>query len=523
MNKHSSTAGSTGMARIRSLLAFRHQSPIARLISTIAAFTIAVLLVGVNAAPAQAVPQPCPIPGGFEIDGDLTAATCDPAGIDWNSPSLTVAKTTQGGTYKTAGKDDSDPSGWQSSGSTPDKTNFERAYATSQIVNGHFFVYVAWERTDTAGTQGYAIEIDNSGTNVGADGTPQPDRSHGTAVVYISSVGSSAPHFDSACTFTSQSNYGQTCTSAANTNVVTAINTAPVTDPLNSNTSQPAGSFFEVAIDVTGLTGIAPSCPGAAANSVYLRSITGQTHNGNLKGYMAPLAVAPDSTCATPTITTQTEQNAQIDGLDVVAPGTPQHDVATVTGTQAHPAPTGSVAFSLCGPTGSPANCTTGGQSGGTTPLTQHATNSTAQSDDVSPTTPGWYCWRAEFTPDPVNNGNPFLSATATDKTNECFRVAHASPSIATTSSADTGSGAATHSLGFTTVGDTATLSDVVSGADLSSQHVTFTLYGPLGSAPGANDCTSDARVFGPVNAPLTNAARRRRSRLLHLDRELRR
>jgi len=37
----------------------------------------------------------------------------------------------------------------------------------------------------------------------------------------------------------------------------------------------------------------------------------------------------------------------------VVAPGTPQHDVATVTGTNAHPAPTGTVTFSLCGTTNS--------------------------------------------------------------------------------------------------------------------------------------------------------------------------
>src|SRR2546430_11927723 len=52
--------------------------------------------------------------------------------------------------YKTAGKDDADPTTWQSSGSTPDKTNFERAYAISWVVGGYFYVYVAWERTDTS-------------------------------------------------------------------------------------------------------------------------------------------------------------------------------------------------------------------------------------------------------------------------------------------------------------------------------------------------------------------------------------
>jgi uncharacterized repeat protein (TIGR01451 family)/LPXTG-motif cell wall-anchored protein len=164
------------------------------------------------------------------------------------------------------------------------------------------------------------------------------------------------------------------------------------------------------------------------------------------------------------------------------------------------------VAFSLCGPTSSPQDCTTGGQSGGTHALVQHASNSTVQSSELAPESPGWYCWRAAFTPDPVNSDNPFLSATATDKANECFKVAYATPSIATQSSAATTSGAATNSVGFTALGDTATLSSVYPGADLSSQHVTFSLYGPLGSAPGSDACTSGARVSGPVTAALTKA-----------------
>lgn len=45
MNMHIVTSGSTGLARIRSLLAFRHQNPFARLVSTVVAFTVAMLLV----------------------------------------------------------------------------------------------------------------------------------------------------------------------------------------------------------------------------------------------------------------------------------------------------------------------------------------------------------------------------------------------------------------------------------------------------------------------------------------------
>src|SRR6185437_11490306 len=101
--------------------------------------------------------------------------------------------------------------------------------------------------------------------------------------------------------------------------------------------------FFEVALDITTLTGIAPSCPGAAAASVYLRSITGQTHNGNLKGYMAPLSVAPDSTCVPPPISTTATPGGVIN-----APGATQHD-DVVVGTGQAPG-VGSVDFFLCSP-----------------------------------------------------------------------------------------------------------------------------------------------------------------------------
>ena len=271
-------------------------------------------------AASGVAPSPCPIPGNFDIDGDMIHATCNPPGDDWDN-AAGVQSTTQGGTYSTSGKDGNDPSTWTSSGSTPDKTDFAQAYATSRVVNGHFFVFVAWERTNTTGTQGYAIEITNAGSNVGADGTPQPKRGSGGTVFYISSQGAAAPAFDSACLYSSQSDYGSTCTNSS-ASVTAAINTASISDPLN-NTTQPAGGFFEVALDITTLTGIAPSCPGPSAASVYLRSITGQTKNGNLKGYMAPLNVAPDSTCVPPPIDTTAQP-----GGSTAAIGSSQHDDA---------------------------------------------------------------------------------------------------------------------------------------------------------------------------------------------------
>ena len=437
-----------------------------RRIWLVGATLVAVAAFGVFfVAASGAAPSPCPIPGNFEIDGDMTQQTCSPGADDWNTPNIGVQSTTQGGTYSTSGKDGGDPSTWTSSGSTPDKTDFAQAYATSRVVNGDFYVFVAWERTNTTGTQGYALEITTAGANVGADGTPQPKRGSGGSVFYISSQGASAPAFNAACSYTTQSDYGQTCTSNSQLAGVTmAINTASISDPLN-NTTQPAGGFFEVALDISTLTGIHPSCPGPSAASVYLRSITGQTKNGNLKGYMAPLNVAPDSTCVTPPMDTTATPGGS------VLPGSSQVDKVTV-GTQAKPG-VGTVKFFLCSPSEVTANggdCSANGtQVGSAVTLDGNGMGTSTPAVNGSSTpndnAPGKYCWRAEFTPGA--NDHNYLPGSHTNSTTECFKIL-AVPTIVTTQ--DPASGA---------IGDTykdkATLSNT-SNLD-GTGSITWTLY----------------------------------------------
>src|SRR4051812_15939764 len=101
---------------------FAGRRPLAAAIAMITALALA----GFVWSAQSSAFAPCQTPGSFELDGDMTQATCTPSADDWNTPGLGVASTTQGGTYKTAGKDDDDTTGWQSSGSTPDKTNFAR-------------------------------------------------------------------------------------------------------------------------------------------------------------------------------------------------------------------------------------------------------------------------------------------------------------------------------------------------------------------------------------------------------------
>src|SRR5437588_1790173 len=480
---------------MRRLRSFRRGT--GRRLWLVGATLVAVAAFGVVfVAATGAAGPPCPIPGNFEIDGDMNQATCTPAADDWNTPNIGVQATTQGGTYSTSGKDGGDPSTWSSTGSTPNKTDFAQAYATSRVVGGHFYVFVAWERTDTTGTQGYAIEITNSGSNVGSDGTPQPNRGSGGDVFYLSSQGASAPQFDSACTYTSQATYGTTCTSS-DASVTAAINTAQITDPLN-NTTQPAGGFFEVALDITGLTGVTPSCPGAAAASVYLRSITGQTKNGNLKGYMAPLSVAPDSTCVPPPIITTATPGGSLNPI-----GATQHDEATI-GTPQAPG-VGSAKFFLCQPadvTSNGGDCSSGGTQVGLAKTLD--ANGHASSDNVTGgTSPndsatGKYCWRAEFTPGA--NDHNYLAGTHTNSTTECFTIVHGSPTIATQIAV---TGAHAPGLDFTTLGDTATLSGFV--GSVTSETVSFNLYGPFanGVTPicDAGHLVAAAATTGTLNA----------------------
>jgi uncharacterized repeat protein (TIGR01451 family) len=453
----------------------------------VAALVASVALVGTGAVfvagPADAAA--CTSVGGFEIDGNMDASTC--AGTDWGTANLGVQSTTSIGTYQVV-KDNSNPSGWSNGGGTPPKITFSRVYSFAQVVAGHYDAYVGWERESNTGTGGYAIEIDNAGTRVGSDGAPQPDRSAGGFVFYVTTQGAGAPVLGKSCAFTSQAGYPGTCTTGQS-GYAAAINTAQIHDPL-ANIDVATGEFLEVALDITSLTGIAPSCPAPAAASLYLRSFTGENPGptGNLKGYVAPLSIAPDSTCVTPTLTTAASGGAQ------EARGSSQHDVATLTGVSGRPDPTGSIAFYLCQPADvTAAGCPTGGDEVGSAVTLSQGKATSADSTKTS--ADGKYCWRAEYTPDSAGAKN-YLPTTHTNATTECFTVVHASPTLTTQIAPD----AATGGLGLTTLTDTATLHGFV--APVTGETITFKLYGPF--AAGVTPTCDTTAVFtttGALNA----------------------
>lgn len=244
------------------------------------------------ASPASAAPD-CDL-GGFEIDGDLPV-NCPPGIDDWNS--VDFASTEQGGTYSASSKDVDSPTTWTSAGSTPDKADFATVYTYAQVAaDGHYYLYVAWDRTGVSGTAKYAIDLSYAGANLGPNGVPRPLHDEGGIVAYINMSGGSAPALGQLCAYDNQVDYPDN------------VNSDPGDCTTNTNGFASAigasGTFFEVGFDLTLLAGVAPGCPPLTDQAtVYMRSITGGSGNGNLKAYVAPLAVDPPSTCGEVTVT----------------------------------------------------------------------------------------------------------------------------------------------------------------------------------------------------------------------------
>ena len=165
-----------------------------------------------------------------------------------------------------------------------------------------------------------------------------------------------------------------------------------------------------------------------------------------------------------PTIVTQVATGSPF------AIGSPVTDLATVSGTVG--TPTGTVTFFLC--SGScPSSSTGGTQVGSAVTLngsgqaTSAQVNTSTGSFPTGPLAPGEYCFRVAYTP---ASGSQYAPGTETDSSAECFSVAKASPTIATT--ANPTSGALN-----TTLQDSATLTGA-SNLD-GTGSITFYLYAP--------------------------------------------
>src|SRR5882757_6292944 len=268
---------------------------------------------------------------------------------------------------------------------------------------------------------------------------------------------------------------GGVCGTTAPDNACAIANAATVASPW-SPTSHESNTFVEAGIDLTTLLGAQGGC---------FTSFLAETRSSaQLTATLKDFAGGQFNTCPQPPITTTATP-----GGALVAPGSAQHDVATVSAVGPRPVPTGTVSFFLCDPSQVvPTGCPTGGLPVGSTGLLGGSAESPPVSGPTD-TAPGKYCWRAEYAPDAASSGT-YLPSSHTNSDTECFTVVHGSPTL-TTEIAVTGDNPP--GLGFTTLGDTATLSGFV--GSVTGETITFNLYGPFASGV-TPVCTGDPIGF---------------------------
>jgi len=391
--------------------------------------------------------------GLFELDGD-TIANNAPAPLgpadDWDShPGATgnrfIFKTDplsqqtddifNGGSTK----DDLNTSGWHwTTGSVPDKDNIENAFAASYVKNGHTFVYFGLDRYANNGDAFTGFWFFKSGVGPVAGGDFSGPHSVGDLLVlsnftnggstatielyeWVGSGGDTNGTLDKLAT-------GNVCTGSPAVDKACAVtNSGPINpswpfdDKFTNGTNNPIpeDSFFEGGIDLDALF-----APGKAPcfGSFLAETRASQAVDAVLKDFTG----GAFNTCVPPTIET-TSSTATADF------GATVHDTATLSGNDGDAS--GSVKFFICGPDASKPDCSTGGtQVGGAVAVNTVPDPDTATSANftvgVTAAASGWYCWRAEYTPDA---NSQYLAGKHTDTDTECFFVAPATIEITKT------------------------------------------------------------------------------------------
>jgi uncharacterized repeat protein (TIGR01451 family) len=165
--------------------------------------------------------------------------------------------------------------------------------------------------------------------------------------------------------------------------------------------------------------------------------------------------------------------------------GAKVHDTATLSGNSG--AASGTVAFWVCSDPSSFVSCDSGGTSVGSTPVTTSTSGGTAQSPDFTVPGAGFYCFRAEYTPDSSSPYSAGVDSNATQQSSgnggECFSVTMLDSSTAT-SIEDSTDVVVTHASIGSMVHDTVTVTPKTTGPTPTGT-VTFNLFSGTTSCSG--------------------------------------
>ena len=267
-------------------------------------------------------------------------------------------------------------------------------------------------------------------------------------------------------------------------NPATGTGSVDVTDNQAPDTNNAAGFFKLVDVIPGDYTVVEKSAP-----SGYILDTTSRTVTVNEYQHKSISYVWENTEIRPPKITT-TSSTTTADFGQVV------HDDATLTGDQG--AVTGTVQFFICGPDASAPDCSTGGDKVGS-PVTVISGEATSPNYTVGLTADasGYYCWRAEYTPD---SSALYLAGKHTNQTTECFYVAPATISITKTAN-PTGPVNAGDEIGFdiTVTNDGTQTTLGVSMTDTLPAGISWTADAPTGAtancsiASGVLTCTASS------------------------------
>jgi hypothetical protein len=228
--------------------------------------------------------------------------------------------------------------------------------------------------------------------------------------------------------------------------------------------------------------------PGAPGWYCVLDQYSGDTHYKPVSDNNAAtecLDVTGSGTTITPALTSSLSQQTASPGSDVI-------DTATVTGNSADGPPTGTVTFSVCGPTTSATPCTVTNAGSATVELNAVTDDQSQAGVSFEPSSSGWFCFLDQYSGD--SNYQP---ADDNDTGTQCLDVTGSGTGGTSTPTLSTSLSSPSVPVGSSAV-DTATVTGNATGGSPPGT-VTFSVCGPT-TSPAA--CTSP--TIGPAVAQLS-------------------
>src|SRR6266567_3870937 len=257
-------------------------------------------------------------------DGNLVVDTA--GNTDWtNAPNRVVGIDQPSGTsdnsFGQGTKEDSASVTVVNGSIPPNKNDLTRFYIGSEFTGGSNFLYLAWERAVNIGNANLDLEINQNATAGFTGTTTGPvtlNRTAGDLLVTYDFSGSGSPTLGLLKWVTSGSTsqcfssntlpcWGNRVNLSGLNEAEGAVNTTPVTDPINPNAPQTlgVGLFGEAAINLTA-AGVFPPGTCAAFGSTFLKSRASSSFGAEVKDFIAPQPVNI-SNCGTITIIKHTD------------------------------------------------------------------------------------------------------------------------------------------------------------------------------------------------------------------------